>query len=111
MNEAYKIVLADRTQIDGLRLNGNNFVSDEPIGPSVFKDNLSLVTIYHGDAAEVHENMELVQITQMGDEYWFILRDIPQSEIENARREKRITALEAQLAAYEAAYTEGVNEA
>ena len=28
-----------------------------------------------------HAHMELVQITQEGSEYWFVLRDIPESEL------------------------------
>lgn len=30
---------------------------------------------------EVYTNMELVQITKMGEEYWFILRDVPENEL------------------------------
>lgn len=81
MNDTYRIVLADGTEINDLRLNGNNFVSDDPIDETIFEGNLSPVTIYHGLVPEVHEHMELVQVTQMHREYWFILRDITPEEL------------------------------
>ena len=82
MNDAYRIVLADGTEIGGLRMNGNNFVSDVPVDETVFDGNLTPVTIYHGLIPEIHEHMELVQVTKMKNEYWFVLRDIPKSELD-----------------------------
>ena len=84
-NTTYKIILTDGQTIDGLRLNGNNFVSSSPIAESIFDDNLSPVTIYENGVPSVHENMELVQVTRMGGEYWFILRDITQKELDEIR--------------------------
>lgn len=81
----YTITLKDGTQIENLRMNGNNFISQEQINPEIFDGNLGEVTINDGENDEVHENMELVQVTQMGDEYWFVLRDIPASEIANEK--------------------------
>ena len=81
----YTITLKDGTQIENLRMNGNNFISQEQINPEIFDGNLEKVTINDGENDEVHENMGLVQVTQMGDEYWFILRDIPASEIANEK--------------------------
>lgn len=87
---AWKITLADGTSIDGLKLNGNNFISTTEVAKEMFEDNLSEVIIEGGDNTEKHENMELVQISKMGDEWWFILRDIPAEELERM-------ALKAQL--------------
>lgn len=81
----YTITLKDGTQIENLRMNGNNFISQEQINPEIFDGNLGEVTINDGENDEVHENMGLVQVTQMGDEYWFVLRDIPASEIANEK--------------------------
>lgn len=81
----YTITLKDGTQIENLRMNGNNFISQEQINPEIFDGNLEKVTINDGENDEVHENMGLVQVTQMGDEYWFVLRDIPASEIANEK--------------------------
>lgn len=82
MNEQYRIILADGTEIVGLRMNGNNFISDVTIDESVFDGVLSPVTIYEGLVPVVHEHMELVQITPVGHEHWFVLRDVPQSELD-----------------------------
>ena len=81
----YTITLEDGTQIENLRMNGNNFISQEQIDPEIFDGNLGEVTINDGENDEVHENMGVVQVTQMGDEYWFVLRDIPASEIANKK--------------------------
>ena len=81
----YTITLKDGTRIENLRMNGNNFISQEQINPEIFDGNLEKVTINDGENDEVHENMGLVQVTQMGDEYWFVLRDIPASEIANEK--------------------------
>lgn len=83
--KTYTITLSDGTVIGDLRLNGNNFISKTQINPEIFDGNLATVVISDGEMEETHENMGLVQVTKMGEEYWFILRDIPASEIENAR--------------------------
>lgn len=86
MNEKiYTITLEDGTQIENLRMNGNNFISQKQIDPEIFDGNLGEVTINDGENDEIHENMGLVQVLQMGDEYWFVLRDVPASEIANAK--------------------------
>lgn len=78
----YRITLADGTTIDNLKLNGNNFISKESLNPEVFRGNCSPVTINDGSKDEVHNYMELVQITtdSVGD-YWFVLRDISTEEL------------------------------
>ena len=79
-DKIYKITLADGTVIDNLKMNGNNFVSFVEIDETIFDGNCLNVTINDGERDDTHTNMELVQITKMGGEYWFILRDIPESE-------------------------------
>lgn len=81
----YKIILADGTIIDNLTLNGNNFISKEPLDYSTFAANCSPVVINDGSTDEVHKNMELVQITESNDEFWFVLRDITEKELEQAQ--------------------------
>lgn len=81
----YKITLADGTVIDNLTLNGNNFISSEVIGASVFDSNCSPVVINDGATDEVHEHMELVQVTIIDGKSWFVLRDISQKELEQAK--------------------------
>lgn len=82
MDSTYRIVLADGQEIKNLRMNGNNFVSETPIDKSIFEGNLSTVTIYENNVPEVHEHMALVQLIQMFGQYWFILRDMTQKELD-----------------------------
>lgn len=77
----YTITLENGGVIDNLRLNGNNFISQEKITPMIFDGNLGIVTISDGETEDVRKNMELIQLTRIEDEWWFILRDIPESEI------------------------------
>ncbi|HNX62855.1 MAG TPA: hypothetical protein PKN45_09455 [Candidatus Limiplasma sp.] len=81
MDDVYQIILSDGVTISNLRLNGNNFVSNTPISATVFTGKLSPVTIRKNDVPEIHEHMELVQVTRMGSEYWFVLRDITEQEL------------------------------
>lgn len=90
----YRITLADGTEINNLKLNGNNFISTEAIEASVFADNCSPVIINDGATDTTHPNMELVQILeQMAGEHWFILRDISEEELANAKMKSDIEYL------------------
>lgn len=84
-DKIYSVTLADGTTIENLRLNGNNFVSDVEIDKSVFDGNCHSVMISDGETKTVHENMECVQVTQMGEEYWFVLRELSESELKEAK--------------------------
>ena len=77
----FKITLADGTALEGLTLNGNNYISDKKVTEDVFRDNLSKVTIEGPDGAQEHENMKLVQICKIGTKYWFILADKTADEV------------------------------
>lgn len=78
----YRITLADGTEIGNLRLNGDNYISDTAIDKAVFTGNCSPVIISDGTSEEIHENMELVQITELvAGEYWFVLRDVSAEEL------------------------------
>ena len=89
------VTLADGTQLSGLELNGNNFVSKTEVTADTFRGKLGRVVIegdVEADEARLigtHENMELVQIAHYAqathgceDGYYFVLRDIPASEQE-----------------------------
>lgn len=77
----YKITLADGTELNDLEMNGNNFISAARIDQVLFENNCSPVTISDGENTETHDNMTLVQVTRMGDKYWFILRDMTEDEL------------------------------
>ena len=71
---AYSVTLSDGTKLDNLTLNGNNFISSTKLTEDNFKDKLSKVTITDDDGkAKDYTDMVLVQVTQVGDETWFIL--------------------------------------
>lgn len=89
----YKIILADGTVIDNLTMNGNNFISDAVIAASIFEANCCPVTINDGMTDEVHENMELVQVTSVEGKSWFVLRDISEKELEQAKMKSDIEYL------------------
>ena len=81
--KTYSITLADGTVLDGLVLNGNNYISTEPLTAEMFEDNCSPVIISDGDSEETHDNMELVQLAKVnGGGYWFVLRDLSADELE-----------------------------
>lgn len=81
----YKITLADGSVIENLRMNGNNFVSDEPISEDMFIGKLSTVTINDGEKDITHKNMSLVQIVKYDEEYWFILRTMSDKELQEIK--------------------------
>lgn len=87
----YTITLANGTKIDNLELNGNNFVSQLGITEDMFIGNLDIVTISDGKTEEVMHNAELVQIAHYADGWYFILREIPESERAAMRVESQVT--------------------
>lgn len=90
-DKIYKVTLADDTVIDGLKMNGNNFISLSPVDAAVFDGNCSPVIISDGETEEIHENMELVQITTNdAGEYWFVLRDISEKELAQIKMQSDI---------------------
>lgn len=84
------ITLADGTVIENLLRNGDNFISFESIEQNIFDGNCSPVLINDGEFEEFHENMELVQITEMNGEYWFVLRDLTPDELEKIKMQSDI---------------------
>ena len=68
----WKITLADGTSLDGLDLNGNNYISPAVVTEATFAGKLSSVTI---DGTQTYQDMKLVQISKVGKSYWFILAE------------------------------------
>lgn len=91
--KTYTITLADGTVLDELTLNGNNYISREPISPEVFVGNLSPVVIRDGETEEIHDHMALVQCKQVAGETWFILRDLTAQEIRDIKTQADIEYL------------------
>lgn len=80
--ENITIALSNGTELTGLELNGNNYISKEALTEETFNDGLSPVAIN----GEVHDQMALVQCIQHEDgRTWFILRDVTAKEVAQAK--------------------------
>lgn len=80
--ENITIALSNGTELTGLELNGNNYISPEKLTEDTFADGLSPVVIN----GEEHEQMALVQCIQHADgRTWFILRDATAEEVAQAK--------------------------
>ena len=77
----YTVTLADGTELIGLRMNGDYFISETAVSAADFADNCSPVVISNGETEETHEYMELIQVRQVGNVYWFALRDMSQEKL------------------------------
>lgn len=84
-DKTYKITLANGSELSDLKLNGNNFISESEITEDMFADNLSPVTINDGETDDMHDNMALVQISKIGGENAFILRDLTAAELKEIK--------------------------
>ena len=90
----YTVTLSDGSKIENLTMNGNNFVSKSKLTEAMFINKLSKITVNNGKNDTEYSNMVLVQVTQMGDEYWFILREKTKEE----KSEQEITDIQIALA-------------
>lgn len=90
----YSVTLADGSVLSDLRLNGNTFISEEPVDPAVFEENCSPVVISDGETSETHPVMEYVATAQpVAGEFWFSLRDVSEQELREMRRDANIEYL------------------
>ena len=81
MDNKITVILADGTEITGLKMNGNNFVSPMKIDEKIFDGNLSTVTIVKGEEETTYHNMSLIHCTKYDSEYWFALRELTETEL------------------------------
>lgn len=94
-DKTYTVTLSDGRKLEGLTLNGNNFISTTAVTEDQFDGKLKAVTITDSDGVEEkHENMFLVQVTHPSDsEWWFILADKSENQIKQERFEQSIASL------------------
>lgn len=90
----YTITLSDGTKLDGLGLNGTNYVSSTEITEDMFTDKLAEISISDGTETTIYRDMELLYIQKQGDEWWFNFGKITKEE----QMEKTITELQTALA-------------
>ena len=85
----YTITLADGRKLTGLGKNGDNFVSSEKVDETIFKDNLSVMTVSDGKTETVYHNAELIQQQEWFDGSWYLaFRELTESE----QKEKAVNA-------------------
>ena len=89
----YTMVLSDGTIIENLRKNGDNYISASKLTADMFEGKLSEVTVKTSENEVVMENMDLVQITEMDGEYWFVLRQFSATELAMAKMSSNIDFL------------------
>ena len=89
----YTMVLSDGTIIENLRKNGDNYISVSKLTSDMFEGKLSEVTVKTSEDEVVMENMDLVQITEMDGEYWFVLRQFSATELAMAKMSSNIDFL------------------
>ena len=97
----YKVTLADGTELAGLSMNGNNFISAVPVDADIFTANCSPVAISDGEKEEIHEHMELVQVT-VWRSFWESLAptwqiDAPIQETEVSKRDSAPSAVNSKI--------------
>ena len=89
----YTMVSSDGTTIENLRKNGDNYISASKLTSDMFEGKLSEVTVKTSEDEVVMENMDLVQITEMDGEYWFVLRQFSATELAMAKMSSNIDFL------------------
>lgn len=77
----YTITLADGKKLENLEKNGDNFVSKTKVDESIFKDNLSKITVSDGETTTTYENVEFIQQMKWSDgTYYLVFRVVTGAE-------------------------------
>lgn len=77
----YTITLADGRQITELTKNGDNYVSYSRIDESIFKNNLSEMTISDGETTETFKDMVFIQQMEWPDgKFYLAFREKSENE-------------------------------
>lgn len=90
----YKITLADDTKLENLELNGNNYIAEGVVDDSVFKDNLSTVTITDGKETTTYEDMVLLSHRVDVGRSWIVLGVKSEKEKREEATARKIAELE-----------------
>lgn len=69
----YTITLANGHKLEGLDLNGNNYIAQEAVDNSVFLGNLDTVTIFDGEAETTYHDMVLLSNIVREGKSWIVL--------------------------------------
>lgn len=88
--EKFTITLADESQIEGLLMNGNCFISKTEIDKSRLSDDNLLSVSINGQS---YENMTCDNFWQDKNEWWFILREKTEEELKELELNAKIEFL------------------
>lgn len=111
----YKLILYDGTEIDNLRMSGNNLVSSSEFNLDLFKNNLKTVTITGKDDTPISKkvvddegniswteveneeevtivlhNAELIQQMVIDGEYYICFRELTERELKDIEVDSKI---------------------
>lgn len=79
--QIFTITFSDGSQLSGLKMNGNTFISDTPVNEEFFVRKLDSVTFSDGHMSVTHGQMALVGVGVDSDgKYRFELRDLSENE-------------------------------
>lgn len=91
----YAITLADGTKLTGLGLNGTIFVSPEKVDETIFKDNLSVMTVTVSDGEveteTVYYNIVFIKQQKWPDGYYLAFYQKSKQELAKEAMDKAIT--------------------
>lgn len=90
----YTMTLSDGTKLENLELNGNNWISSAKLTEKDFEGKLVKVSVTDGEHTYDFNDAVLVQIVELDNKYWFILREKTREE----KMEESITATQVALA-------------
>ena len=94
----YTIKLADGIKLENLDKNGTNYVSKTKIDESIFKNNLSVVTVSDGETETTYHNIEFIQQMPWSDgTYYLAFREIPKEEVAITNLQLALTGLYEQM--------------
>lgn len=71
----YTITLADGTKLEGMELNGNNYISPAPVDDAVFADNLETVTITGDGETTTMKDVMLVSNRVVAGRSWIVFAE------------------------------------
>lgn len=91
MEENYKIELGNGTVLDGLILNGTDFMTKQEISEDTFED-MGTATITDGSGVStVYEHPELIHCSLFPDKYYhFALKNLSDAEIKALNNDAQI---------------------
>jgi len=93
----YKIVLADGTIIENLKLNGNNFIPETPIDANIFNGNLSKISIIDSDENIEELNDFRIVLAEVSGRQSFIIAEKTLEE----KRDERVASTEVDIVTLE----------